>query len=540
MSDINESIKADEAISAKQLIEEMESDNVSREIVRIIIEDVGNITREVWLPGKINVRTGENGVGKSTGIDAIRTVLSGRNSREMVRLGCKRGLIHIYLADKSEAEMHIFPDKSPYFKYKRDGKYVQTPREIINTLVSSMNVNMSRWLDGGVQERTDLIIESVPFELDHIELVEIIERSGAKNIELPGNDASPVAAIEKVAKALLKDRLNLDYDLKKTRGLKEKTQEKITEDYDPEWKPDLSRIDEQITEAANEQSDLLEGINQDFASQKEILQDEWQLVADNANKTRTESLETLHSELNNQRDNITELENQLRSARAFCVSHETAVEEKIEAVYDAAADKTELNAKTGVIEGQQAVAVAEFKANYANNNADLRVEKEQITSRIERQESNRTHTETVQEAAEEIEALVNKIRLRDRAGNEIRDLKQRMFEGCPIPELEIVDNEIYLAGIRVDRVNQAQIIMLLLEIANLKSKPHGIRTIMIEDFGRLDSKGQALFKETAENYKLQVFATMVNDEPLKNNIEGGEKLAAEEPEQTNLLGGETC
>ena len=500
-----------------RLIKENTMTKESMLIERVTFENVANIEQEIWTPGEINFRLGRNGSGKSSGIDAISAILSGRGTRELVTVGAKKGKIELHFANGDEAQMTIYPDKSPTFVYKRDGRAVSSPREAIGAFLSSMNIDMSAWLDGGVKERTDLIIESVPFELDFTELEEIIT-DAESSTKLPKEGTPPLEAINAVERDLMDDIHAKKIELLTKKNHISETMKKITEDYDSQWKPDLDRLDNEIQEANSSYNALRSEVESKHNQEKDVLENDWKTIAEGAEDVRKAGLKTLADDLATREAHIAKLKDELHQAQSEYDKHKNEIETSLELEYKTAVNRNEINLQKIEIDGKRDKELAELELKSQERINEIQLEKAEVKRRIEVQERNKAYSEAVADAQEKLQHIEDIQKLLKEGRIRITDLKQRMFANCPIEGLEIIDDEIYLGGIRVDRVNRADLFKLSLQIANLKSFPGGIRTVIVDNAECLDAESRKQFIEMARGYDLQVFATVATDGELKNVV----------------------
>lgn len=162
-------------------------------VARVRISNVLGIDELEFSPAGFTEIAGRNGSGKTSVLEAIKSVIKGGHDATLLRHGASKGEIVFVLDDGTQINRRISAATSTT-DVVRDGKKVARPAELVRTLTDALAVNPVDFLQASSKERVRVLLESLPIELDTERLAAI---TGA-----PVLKAHPFQAIEHARKVV--------------------------------------------------------------------------------------------------------------------------------------------------------------------------------------------------------------------------------------------------------------------------------------------------------------------------------------------------
>lgn len=109
-------------------------------ISHVRISNILGIASLEFTAGKFNLITGPNGQGKTSVLEAIKSVVVGGHDATLLRKGEDKGEVVLLLDDNTEIRKRVTSKSSP-LDVIQDGGKVQRPTEIIRALTDMLSVN---------------------------------------------------------------------------------------------------------------------------------------------------------------------------------------------------------------------------------------------------------------------------------------------------------------------------------------------------------------------------------------------------------------
>lgn len=379
------------------------------QISRIRISNILGIDELEFEPGKFTELSGSNGSGKTSVLEAIKAALSGGHDATLLRKGEDKGEIVLVLDDGTEIIKQVKPDTSQT-KVKADGKPVSKPAELIKRLTDLLAVNPVEFLAAAKKDRVQILLESMPIQVDTVYLSEI---SGTK-VDA-GMAGSGLALIDFVRKEVFDDRTGTNRAAKEKQGT-------------------INQLKATVPEAVAEGGDssgLLEQINAIDARRDA----EFKRIGEKLDGFRAERDAKLE-ELNRQ----------------------------------IAAVKDEFNENEKKAAGKREREAAKFAAEREQVSNQLAAIQEAEKAKARYQQT----LETVATLSEELATLEQQAETQTQALADIDQYKADLLASLPIPGIEVRDGEIFRDGVQFDRLNTAQQVEIAVEIAKLRSGELGV------------------------------------------------------------------
>jgi ABC-type cobalamin/Fe3+-siderophores transport system ATPase subunit len=379
-------------------------------VAHVRISNVLGIDELEFSPAGFTEIAGRNGTGKTSVLEAIKSVAKGGHDATLLRNGAEKGEVVFVLDDGTQIKRRIGAATSTT-DVLRDGKKVPRPADVIRSLTDALSVNPVEFLNAGKRDRVRVLLESMPIELDADRLAKL---AGVPVTAAP--DVHPLQVLEHVRKQVYDARTGAN------RAVKEK-----------------EATIKQLRQAIPPPAAGIEGDEEELMTQLDTLAD--------AKDAELERIEFRLAELGNV------WETRLEELRA-----------EIEQI------QAERNDFTGRASRQRALTLERFNETrqpVLEALGAIRADRESAVRRLQT-------LDTIQILSTELEDLADEAADHSRALDEIDSYKSELLAALPIEGLEVIDGEIYRDGVTLDRLNTAQQVDIAVELAKLRAGKLGV------------------------------------------------------------------
>lgn len=433
-------------------------------IAKIHISNILGIAELEFTPEGFTEITGQNGTGKTSVLEAIKSAVSGGHDATLLRKGAEHGEVVLVLDDGAEIKKRVTESGSKT-DIIRDGKKVSRPSDLIKSLTDMLSLNPINFLHSPKKDRVKVLLETMPIRVDAAELSKI---SGVP-VEAT-NDVHALHVIEKVRAQIYDERTGTN------RAVKEK--------------------DATINQLRLALPDVPGGAT---GSEAELLE---QVAA--ANAAKDAELERIRTKLEGiKKDN----QDKIDAIRA-------KAQEEIDAIRNKAVFEVEsIQALQTEIEGK--AAAQRERAIKLHTDAVTPINETLSAIRANRANAAKREQalETINTLTKELEDLCSDAERQSKAITDIDDYKAKLLAELPIPGLEVRDGEIFRNGVNFDRLNTAQQVDIAVEIAKLRAGELGV--VCVDGIELLDSAAFEAFRDRALESGLQLFVTRVSDQEFE-------------------------
>lgn len=449
-------------------------------VSKISITNILGIEGLEIAPGTITCLSGANGAGKTSVIEAVRSVLSGGHDATLLRNGATEGEVVLVLDDDTTIRRRVTEGKSDItVSHPQFGK-ISKPAAYIKKLADALSLNPIQFLTAPKKQRVDILLEAIPMKVTAADLGSV-PMVALKGIDL---DAHALEVIGAVSKSV--------YDLR-TGVNRSATDKRST----------IRQMSATLPPAAPEG---------DWNDVLTATTGEWQAL----HKATSAKLAEIEAE------RITAKE----AADEEAFASATKVREDLQAAIDKL--KAEANAEIArLTEGESEAcerADAEAKAKREAEEAAFRPKEAELKEAIgharamvEQQaqaEKAREYIATLTDEAGQLEA--ESAKLTD-ALSGLNTLKASLLKDLPIEGLSVQDGEIFIDGVPFDRVNTAERVSVAIQVAGLRAGELGL--VAVDGLECLDSETFKEFQAAAEESGLQFVISKVTDGPLTISTE---------------------
>lgn len=378
---------------------------------KVIISNVLGIKELEFEPGAFTEVSGKNGQGKTSVLEAIKSVLEGGHDATLLHNGAEKGEIVLVLDDDTTITKRITATKTDHI-VEMEGHKLSSPVSLIRGLADILSVNPIDFLRAPAKDRVDVLLEAMPMPVDQPALDKLVGFKVAPHLR-PGMQA--LDAIDKMHNLIFDERTGSNRSHKDKNATIKTLRESLPVEQKDAPELDTLRAELETLDAARE-----------------------------AELTRVDEL---------QAGDQSEYETKIAKLRKQAEDLKDALQNKKDTY---TASKEAINRSHA--EKRQAVASKVAAAE--------EVEKQRIRS----QQTRDTITKLEAEAA----ALLTESENHSEKLDKLNEYKSELLAKLPIPGLEIIEGGVVYNGIAFDRLNSAQQVHIAVEVAKLRSGKLGL------------------------------------------------------------------
>lgn len=430
-------------------------------IQHVRIENILGVQHLEFTPGAgMTAITGQNGQGKTSVLEAIKSTLQKGHDATLLRKGATEGEVVLVLDNGAQIRERVTEARTTRDVIDPTGKKIAKPADTLQSFTDALSVNPVEFLRAGKKDRVKVLLESMPLVADAARLTQIT------GIPVAQTKEHALAVIDFVRKQVYDDRTGTNRAVKEKAGTINQLELNLPEapggvtGSEDELVDMVRQLDAKRTAELQRVSDKLAGIQTKHHEECNALRADAQAKIDAIKAELTQALEAKDASL---RD--------------------------IQGKAQAQRDRTTAAHAQAVAPVNEALAV--IRANRANA-----ARREQALKTIE--QFNRELAELEQDSAKQTKAL-----------EELDAYKSELLSSLPIPGLEVVDGEVMRDGITFDRLNTAQQVRIAIEIAALRAGD--LAVCCTDGLEALDTESFQELASQAEELGLQLFVTRVTD-----------------------------
>jgi DNA repair exonuclease SbcCD ATPase subunit len=444
-------------------------------VSRIKISDILGIEELEFEPGAFTTISGTNGSGKTSVLEAIKSVVKGGTDATLLRNGAKDGEIILVLDDETQIRKRVTA-KSSTVTVERDGAIVREPMSTIRAITDMLSVNPVEFLAARPKDRTDVLLESLPIKADPKRLSKI----AGFEVHADSSDHALVL-IDRLQREIFDDRTATNRALRDKRATVQQLEGTLPAPGEPGATGDLPAL-----EAAKAQLDAA----------KEAEFERVRLKLNEFRKTADEKTEAVRANMNSVREVAAQ---RIEAIRVQMQADIDALTPELTAIQDWLVDaerKAGIQREKTVNRHAEGVApiMAEISALRSSQGAAARAQQTRETIALIDREGLALRADS------------------DRQTKALEDLaayKAELLENLPIQGLTVQDGEIMRDGVVFDRLNTAQQVEIAVDIAKLRAGALGV--ICVDGLENLDTAHFEAFKAQAIKSGLQLIVSRVSD-----------------------------
>lgn len=431
-------------------------DNDTMKIHKIAIRNILGIEALEFSPGAITRITGGNGQGKTSVLEALKSICKGGYDATLLRHGQTKGEIVLDLDDGLTISKRI-TQKGAYLAVTKDGETVAKPADFLGGLWDSLSANPVEFMTSSKRKRIDWLLEQLDPEPIIDQLRSITQQDTG---DLDG--ANALTAMDRARKSIFDERTEINRTAKQA----SETAEVLARDLPP----DSGDVAAELATASGESEkargayaqaglEIREAARKELESaerDREAELDRLRLEMDKVRQTYQEHADKVHEMTQVQLTELTELHTPIIRA----ASDEVARLQEAQRTADEAAGRRKLLA-------QNQLAATDAK----------------------------TQAEALSAKLDKIDAL-----------------KKTVLASLPIPGVEVIDGDIHKDGVPFERLNTATQWAVAIAIAKMRAGK--LPLICADGLEALDDANFAAFAKMAEASGLYFVVTDRGNGPL--------------------------
>ena len=426
-------------------------------IHKIQIRNILGIEALEFSPGAITRITGGNGQGKTSVLEALKSVCKGGYDATLLRNGQTKGEIVLDLDDGLQVAKRI-TQKGAYLAVTKDGAKVDKPADFLGGLWDSLSANPIEFMTGSKRKRLDWLLEQIDPEPIIAALRDITDLD-----PIDGDHANALTAMERARKSIFDERTEVNRTAKQAR----ETAEVLARDLPA----DSGDVAADLATA----SDAAKAAREAFAEACEAIKTAAVADLDSAKRHREAELERLHREMDTVRETYQHHSDKVHESVR---SQLTTLDEEHTPIIEAASNEV------------ARLREAQRTADEAEGRRKLLAENQRIAA----------------EAKTQAEALTAQL-------DHIHDLKKKVLASLPIPGVEVIDGDIHKDGVPFERLNTATQWAVAIAIAKMRAGK--LPLICADGLEALDDANFAAFAKMAEDSGLYFVVTDRGNGPLE-------------------------
>jgi hypothetical protein len=437
-------------------------------VSKVRIENILGIQELEFEAGAFNEISGRNGEGKTSALEAIKSVFAGGHDATLLRNGAEKGEIVLVLDDGTDIKKKV-TEKGQTTVVERDGVRQPNPATTIKMLTDLLSVNPLEFLRAPAKKRVDVLLDSLPMTASAERLAEILGRQ--IDVKASSHALETIALLHK---EIFDDRTGTNRAVRE----KESTINQLA----------ATLPDGPAGTPAGDAAPLLDHL----------------ASLDSARDTQ---LGRISTKLDSMRET---LNLEVEGIRALSQQRIEALRQQIEDETASAAEKIAVE-KTAFGDAGRRAAEAREKA-IAKHAEDRQGIASQLASIQASQSQAAKHEQTratIKSMRAEADSLVDDAERQSSALAGLEAYKSELLASLPISGLEVRDGSIFRHGVIFDRLNTAQQVEIAIEIAKKRASELGV--ICVDGLELLDSRHFAEFKKQVMSSGLQLFVTRVTD-----------------------------
>lgn len=466
-------------------------------ISKIKIRNLFGIT-EQELGGQSVELTGENGVGKSSVIDAIRYALTNSSDRKfIIRNGENEGEILVETDSGLSIDRKARTSSSDYKSIKQNGTAVGSPEAFLKTLFVPLQLNPMEFIQMSEKEQNTVILNMVQFKWDMSTIKEWFGEI-PQDVNYDQNILSVLYDIQKEDGYYFQHRQDVNRDIRAKKAVINDINASLPLGYDGSiWEnANIGELYTQIERIRKENHDI------EFAKQQIDGHDQKIRKFQADREIALAALDREITEEGNQIDTeIASLEERLRSLK-----------EKKATLSSKRADKE------AVIESDYKAAVAKFEAEIGEY-TDLAKKETQpidhLVNEADNTEKMKSHVgewKRMLSIQEEVENLESESKLLTEKIEKARTLPGEILETAEIPVKGLtVENGIPLINkLPISNLSDGEKLSLCVDVA--VQNPGGLQIILLDGVEALSEKNRELLYNTCRSKGIQFIACRTTDD----------------------------
>lgn len=136
--------------------------------------------------GSVNILSGDNGTGKTSVLDAIRSIFEGGHDPALLRNGAESGYVAIRLSDGHQITKTVTEKGSVLAVKSEDGSVVPAPKRFVEQLAEGFAYDPLAFLAAKPKDRLAFLLKAMPIYFTPEEVEALVGARPAKQLDIDG------------------------------------------------------------------------------------------------------------------------------------------------------------------------------------------------------------------------------------------------------------------------------------------------------------------------------------------------------------------
>ncbi len=467
-------------------------------ISKLIIENLYGIS-QLELDDKSIQLEGNNGVGKSSVLDAIKLALTNSSPRKyVVKQGEQEGRIYIKLDNGITIDRKKRVDKSDYKSVKdENGNEINSPETFLKDIFTPLQLNPVEFLNMSEKEQNKLLLDLIEFNENKEEYIKAKFGEIPSGVDMSESILEILNEIQDKDGKYYQDREEINRNIRNANAIVNDIAKDIPENYEyDKWKTyTLSDKYEELNKIKdyNEKIDRSIAYKENYDNTINGYKGEYDSNIANINTRKNNEKSEIENKIKEYETKIIELKKDLEN-----LDNKYSIEEmEVKGIFNSNVAKLEDNIKVA-----NEWASKEKKPTEQLEN-DLKIA-EEMKGHINEYERMLEMRNNIEKLSQQSQALTDKIEL-------ARNLPGEILKTAKIPVKDLtVENGIPLVkGLPINNLSEGQKLMLCVDVTLNNS--NNLKLILIDGVEKLsDTNRDELYKICREK-GLQIIATKTNN-----------------------------
>lgn len=472
-------------------------------ISKLKIENLYGI-QEFEIGDKSIELTGNNGVGKSSVIDAIRLALTNNSKRKyIVRNGENEGRVYVKLDDGVTIDRKKRTDKSDYKSIKdKNGNEINSPETFLKDIFTPLQLEPVEFLNMSEQEQNRILLNLIDFKEDKAEFIKRNFGELPSWVDYNNSILEILNEIQSKDGGYYQDREEINRNVRNGQAIVNDIAKGIPENYDADKWRNYTLSDKY--EELNKMKSHNDKIDRSIAYKENY---------DNTIKGYKGELDSKLSEIfikkSKERDEIL---SKIEELKKQILSYEKDLN-NLDSKYEIENNKAQAEYDKEIAKLSENIKIADEWASKEKQNTEILENElkvaEEMKGHIKEYDRMIDMQQKVESLNQQSEALTKKIEL-------ARNLPGQILKEANIPVKNLtVENGIPLVnGLPINNLSEGQKLMLCVDVA--LSNPNSLKLILIDGVEKLSETNRNELYKICKQKGLQYIATRTtNDNELK-------------------------
>ena len=291
------------------------STNEKVRVEKIEIRNILGIETLEIEPGSLTLITGKNEAGKTSVLEAIRSVIEGGHDATLLRNGEDEGEVVFLFDDGVQARKRVTEARSNLTVKHPEHGAVGKAQTYIDNLTDALSINPVAFLTARPKDRVAHLLEAMPLDLDPQEIVDAVD--GVVDVPDSALEGHALEAIDRVRTRVYDERTGVNRLVREHQGTVKQLEGTVDDVEGEDPADEIAKLEAERDEIHTETEREVESIRSDYEMQIDDLRQKIRTLERNRDREIEEEKEAARDRLSEIREQVATLrERQKAQAQA--------------------------------------------------------------------------------------------------------------------------------------------------------------------------------------------------------------------------------